>query len=122
MPDEPPLHAQPANLPPIETPFDGPVTGYGVDYSGTAPPIEEPKPATKVMHFDDDDDTPITVAPPPDIAGTDREKIAAELAKPSERELALHLRDRPQGAAKSLWRRDRVLSLRSQDDRPVDSL
>ncbi len=95
IPDDPPSHAQPADLPPIETPFDGPVTGYGVDFSGSAPPVEEAKPASPIMHFDDDD-TQITVAPPPDVTGTDREKIAAQLAKPSERELALHLRERPQ--------------------------
>jgi hypothetical protein len=93
--DEPPLNAQPSELPPIETPYDGPVTGYTVDYLGTSPLIEEPKPAPKIMHFDDDDDTPITVAPPPDIAGTDRQRIAAELAQPSEREMALHFRERP---------------------------
>lgn len=90
-----PFNAQPSDLPPIETPYDGPVTGYAVDYAGTAPLIEDPKPAPKIMHFDDDDDTPITAAPPPDISGTDRERVAAELIKPTDREISLYLRERP---------------------------
>src|SRR5262245_28988934 len=34
IPDEPPLRAQPDDLPGVQTPFDGPLTGYGVDYEG----------------------------------------------------------------------------------------
>jgi hypothetical protein len=95
VPDDPPLRAQPEDLPGIETPYDGVVTGYGVDYDGTKPIVEEPKPAPKIIYFDDEDDTPITVAPPPDIRGTDRERIAAELAEPPEREIELYLREKP---------------------------
>jgi hypothetical protein len=90
-----PMNTQPTDLPPLETPYDGPVHGYTVDYAGTSPLIEEPKPAPKIMHFDDDDLTPITVAPPPDVSGTDREKLAAKLATPSDREMELYLRERP---------------------------
>jgi hypothetical protein len=78
----------------MPTPFDGPVSGYDVDYEGKLPEAEAPKP-TIVHHFDDEDDTPITVAPPPDISGTDRQRIAEELANPPEREMELHMRERP---------------------------
>jgi hypothetical protein len=94
-PDDPPVRAQPDEMPGIETPFDGPVTGYGVDYEGKLPPPEEPKPAPFVVKFDDEDDTPITVAPPPEIDQTDRTKIAAALAIPPKHEVELYLRDRP---------------------------
>jgi hypothetical protein len=94
IPDVPPAGAQPPDLPGLASPIDGPVTGYAVDFAGKAPPPEEPKP-TRVYTFDDDDPTPITVAPPPDVSGTDRAKIAAELATPSEREMDLILRERP---------------------------
>jgi hypothetical protein len=82
-------------MPGIETPFDGPVNGYGVDYEGKLPPPEEPKPAPFVVKFDDEDDTPITVAPPPEIDQTDRAKLAAALAIPPKHEVELYLRDRP---------------------------
>ena len=95
VPDDPPPRAQPSEMRGVETPYDGEVTGYDVDYDGTNPIIEEPKPAPKIIHFDDEDDTPITVAPPPDIRGTDRERIAAELAEPPEREIELYLREKP---------------------------
>src|SRR5207249_3466151 len=48
-PDDPPVHAQPDEMPGIETPFDGPVTGYGVDYEGKLPSPAEPKPALFVV-------------------------------------------------------------------------
>jgi len=90
-----PTEAQPTELPALETPMDGPVTGYTVDYSGKPPPEEAPKPAPVIHKFDDEDDTPITVQPPPDIDNTDRTRLAAELAQPSQRELELYLRERP---------------------------
>jgi hypothetical protein len=95
IPDEPPSRAQPHELPGLETPNDGILTGYGVDYDGKAAPPEEPRPARVIHTFDDEDDTPITVAPPPDISGTDRAKVAAELVKPRESEVELYLRERP---------------------------
>jgi hypothetical protein len=70
------------------------VTGYDVDYEGKSPVAEEPKPTT-VHFFDDEDNTPITVAPPPDISSTDRQRIATELANPPEREMELYMRERP---------------------------
>lgn len=95
IPDDPPLRTQPMDLPGVETPYDGVITGYGVDYDGTKPVIEEPKPARIIIPDDDEDDTPITVAPPPEIAGTDRERVAAKLAEPPEHEIELYLRERP---------------------------
>jgi hypothetical protein len=95
IPDEPPARAQPTDLPGLETPMDGIVTGYAVDYDGKAPPPEAPAPARTVHKFDDEDDTPIGVAPAPDVSGTDRQKLAAELCEPSEREMDLILRERP---------------------------
>ena len=92
--DDPPSDAQPPEMTAIQTP-EGPLTGYGVDYDGTRSIPEEPKPERIIHTFDDEDQTPITVAPPVSIAGTDRERIAAEMAKPSERELNLYLRERP---------------------------
>lgn len=92
--DDPPSFAQPSDLGSIQTP-DGEVTGYGVDYDGTRAIPEEVKPARIIHTFDDEDQTPITVAPLVETAGTDRERIAAEMAKPSERELSLYLRERP---------------------------
>jgi len=93
--DYAPTGAQPDELPGLETPIDGPVTGYGVDYEGKLPPPEEPKPATVIHTFDDEDNTPITVAPPSDTRGTDRPKIAAALANPPKHEVELYLRERP---------------------------
>lgn len=92
--DEPPLNVQPHDLTAIETP-EGAVTGYGVDFDGTAEVIEEVKSARIIHKFDDEDDSPITVEKVHDIANTDRARIAAEMAKPPERELALYLRERP---------------------------
>ncbi|HKB00747.1 MAG TPA: hypothetical protein VKD90_00945 [Gemmataceae bacterium] len=96
IPDEPPLRAQPDDLPGVQTPFDGPLTGYGVDYEGRLPTPEEPKPARVVYPGGEDDDlTPITVAPPPDVSTTDRAKVAAALVVPRESEVELFLRERP---------------------------
>jgi hypothetical protein len=90
-----PAGTQPDELPGLESPIEGPVTGYGVDYEGKLPPPEEPKPPTVIPTFDDEDNTPITVAPPPDTRGTDRPKIAAALANPPKHEVELYLRERP---------------------------
>jgi hypothetical protein len=92
VPDDPPPDAQPPELPGIETPYDGVVTGYGVDYSG-AVPVEEPRPAPMIHKFDDEDDEPIRVAPAPEIS-TDRRRVADELANPPEREMALYAKSR----------------------------
>jgi hypothetical protein len=87
--DEPPLGSQPPEMQGIETPYDGVVTGYGVDYSGNPAPIEAPKPAPVIHKFDDEDDEPIIVAPPPEISA-DRQQVAEMLAASTERELTLH--------------------------------
>jgi hypothetical protein len=94
-PEDLPTTVQPADLPALESPLDGPVTGYEVDYSGKLPPEEEPKPRPVVHKFDDEDDTPITVQPAPDVTNTDRARLAAELAQPSQREIELYLREKP---------------------------
>jgi hypothetical protein len=94
--DQPSANAQPEDLPGIETPDEGIVTGYGVNYDGTfAPEEEEEKPVRIVHKFDDEDDRPITVAPAVDTRGTDRQRIAVELAEPPEHEIAMRLRERP---------------------------
>jgi hypothetical protein len=95
IPDEPSLRAQPEDLPAIQTPMDGLLTGYGVDYDGKLPPPEPPKPARPVYPGDDDDLNPIRVAPPPDLSDTDRAKVAAALIVPLESEVELYLRERP---------------------------
>jgi len=100
IPDEPALGAQPPDMPGIETPFDGEVTGYGVDYSGAPAPVEEPPPAQIVHTFDDEDDEPILVAPPPEVS-TDRRRIAETLAASTERELALHAPSRAVAPARA---------------------
>jgi hypothetical protein len=92
VPDEPPPRAQPPEMRGIQTPYDGEVTGYGVDYSGRAPVVEPPKP-TPVMQFDDDDTEPIRALPPPEVS-TDRQQVADKLANPPEREMALFARER----------------------------
>jgi hypothetical protein len=97
VPDDPPAEAQPPELPGIETPYDGVVTGYGVDYSG-AVPVEEPRPVPVIHKFDDEDDEPIGVAPAPEIS-TDRLRVAEELANPPEREMALYAKSRTQEPA-----------------------
>jgi hypothetical protein len=93
--DVPASDAQPTDLPGLETPNDGIVTGYGVSYDNGPPPAEEPKPARIVHKFDDEDDSPITMAPPTDTRGTDRERIANAMAEPPEHEIELYLRERP---------------------------
>jgi hypothetical protein len=75
--------------------MDGPLTGYAVDYEGRLPPPQEPKPRPVYPGDDEDDLTPIPVAPPPDLSGTDREKVAAALVTPRESEVELFLRERP---------------------------
>lgn len=89
IPDEPLRNAQPPQMRGIETPNDGVITGYGVDYSGNPAPVEEPPPAQIVHTFDDEDDEPIVVAPPPEVSA-DRRRIAETLAASTERELTLH--------------------------------
>jgi hypothetical protein len=98
IPDEPQLGAQPPEMTGIETPYDGVVTGYGVDYSGAAAPAEEPKPAPIIHKFDDEDDEPIRVAPPPEVSN-DRQRIAEELAQSTQRELTLHAKSRVEAPA-----------------------
>lgn len=87
--------AQPSDLPPVETPFDGPVTGYNVDYSDRPAPEVKPKPP-KIMHFDDDDDSPINVAPPEEVNTTERQRVTDELAKPPQHVMDLYMRERPE--------------------------
>lgn len=90
-----PADAQPADLAPLETPFDGPLTGYAVDYSGKPQKVEEPQPTAPFRYYDDEEEVkPLPVAPL-DVAQPERRRLTAELAKPSERELELHLRERP---------------------------
>jgi hypothetical protein len=93
VPDDPPPDAQPPEMRGIQTPYDGEVTGYGVDYSGAPAKTEEPKPAPVIHTFDDEDDEPIRVADAPEISD-DRRQVAAELARSTERELALHMPSR----------------------------
>jgi hypothetical protein len=93
VPDEPPSNAQPPEMPGLQTPYDGEVTGYGVDYSGAPARTEGPKPAPVIHTFDDEDDEPIRVADAPEISD-DRHRIAAELARSTERELELHMPSR----------------------------
>ena len=95
IPDEPPLRAQPEDLPALQTPMDGPITGYGVDYEGRLPAPEPPRPRPVYPGDDEDDLTPIKIAPPPDLSGTDRAKVSAALVVPPEHEIELFLRERP---------------------------
>lgn len=76
----------------IQTPYDGEVTGYGVDYSG-AVPVEEPRPAAVVYPGDDEDAAPIRALPPPEIS-SDRQQVAEKIANPPEHEVALFARSR----------------------------
>lgn len=93
IPDDPPSAAQPPEMEGIETPYDGVLTGYGVDYTGAPAAGPEPEPARIIHTFDDEDDEPIRVAPPPEVS-TDRQRVAEELMRPTERELALHTKSR----------------------------
>ncbi|HEX3150095.1 MAG TPA: hypothetical protein VHR66_18605 [Gemmataceae bacterium] len=93
VPDDAPIDAQPPEMRGLLTPNGGEVTGYAVDYAGTAPVIEDPKPARIIHKFDDEDDEPIIVAPPPEISA-DRHQIAERIANPPEREMALFTKDR----------------------------
>jgi hypothetical protein len=98
IPDDPPPQAQPPEMPGLQTPFDGEVTGYAVDYAGTIPLIEEPKPARIIHKFDDEDDEPIRVAPPPEVPA-ERQRVADKLAASTEREIALHTSSRAEEPA-----------------------
>ena len=93
IPNEAPIDAQPPEMQGLMTPHDGEVTGYAIDYAGTAPVIEEPKPTRIVHTFDDEDDEPIVVAPPPEIS-SERQQLAEKIANPPEREIALFTKDR----------------------------
>jgi hypothetical protein len=93
-------YAQPSDLPPIETPFDGPLTGYNVDFSGQAVPDEEPTPKPVIQIFDDEDNEPINVAPPPETLrdrpkNRDRDRITEQMAAPPQHVMELYVRDRP---------------------------
>jgi hypothetical protein len=91
--DDPAIDAQPPDMHGIQTPYDGEVTGYAVNYAGTAPIVEEPTPARIIHKFDDEDDEPIVVAPPPAIS-EERRQVAEKIANPPEREIALYTKDR----------------------------
>lgn len=97
--DLPAADAQPPNLPGLESPNDGIVTGYGVSYNDASPPPEEPKPAPIVHKFDDEDDSPITIAPLIDARSIERDRISIVMAEPPEEEILLHLRERPREPA-----------------------
>ena len=60
--EQPISNKQPSELPPIQTPYEGAMTGYDVDFEGEAPAPEAA--VTPSRHPDDDDDgKPIGVEP-----------------------------------------------------------
>jgi hypothetical protein len=81
--DEQPVFKQPSELPPIETPFEGPVTGYDVRFDDSLP---DPQPRTPSrLPIDDDEDlTPFAMEKTQESAVP-----APALKPPSPEELAL---------------------------------
>jgi hypothetical protein len=60
--DEQPINAQPSELPPVETPFEGAITGYNVVFDDRPPADELPKP-TRPSYLDEDDGEPLQLEP-----------------------------------------------------------
>ena len=85
---------QRADMTPLKAP-EGEVTGYGVDFSGTAPAETEALPARQIHHFDDDDDAPIVMENAAALPTDHRQKLPDRLRNPPECDVAYHLRKRP---------------------------
>lgn len=83
---------QPRELPPVMTPFEGPVVGYDVRY-GDRPPQPEPPPAPK-RRPPDLDDVPYELEGSPNV-DPPRGPLPPEWAKPSEYEMRLATRGAP---------------------------
>jgi hypothetical protein len=78
---------------PLQTP-EGEVSGYGL-FTANSKVEEKAKPKRVVHLFDDEDDEPLSAAPPPEIR-EERVQVARKIATPSQRELSMYLRERPE--------------------------
>jgi hypothetical protein len=84
---EQPIYKQPSELPPIDTPFEGPVTGYNVQFDNRLPPADVAPAARRPLIDDDEDLTPLTMeAGEPDPV---TEKKPPPPPPPSAEEMAL---------------------------------
>jgi hypothetical protein len=109
QPNEEPVFVQPSELPPIETPDEGPLTGYDIRFDEPArkrvraqsvSERSEPKRVPPRPKFDDDDDTPYRVNEP-EVAP--EERAPPEVVKPSELEMKLLNRDDAPKPPKQVW-------------------
>jgi hypothetical protein len=86
---EQPIHAQPSELPPVETPFEGAITGYNVVFDDRPPAEEAPKPTLLTLD-DDDDRRPLQLEPDPiDHSNRARERMnKPPMPEPDPEEMA----------------------------------
>ena len=82
---EQPINKQPSEMPPMDTPYEGPISGYDVQYEDRPTP-EKPAVARKLDDDDEDSTTIAMTAEAPDPAAA---KKSPPLAPPSPSELAL---------------------------------
>lgn len=98
--EEQPVFKQPSELPPIQTPFEGPVTGYDVALDDRP---REPEPTSRRVVDEDEDLTPIPIAEsdvdaPPPVRPPIPQASAEELALWDDRDRRVTEPARPFGA------------------------
>jgi hypothetical protein len=97
---------QPSELPPIETPDEGPLTGYDVTFADAKPKrrvkAEVAEPARRRPPDPDEDLTPYTVNEP-DGEAIPEERVPASVVTPRADELALISRDDAPRKPKVAW-------------------
>lgn len=108
--DPEPAFIQPSELPPIQTPDEGPLTGYDIRFEATprkrvraesTSVKEKPEPPRPPKHpMDDDEDQPYGVHEP---EVKSEERAPAEIIKPSEMEMKLLNRDDAPRPPKQVW-------------------
>ncbi|HEX4611701.1 MAG TPA: hypothetical protein VH092_26125, partial [Urbifossiella sp.] len=115
---------QPSELPPIETPDEGPLTGYDVRFADD-PPKKPARPRVRAevaaeppprrQPHPDDDDTTYEVNRP-DGAALPEERIPEAVVKPREDELRLINRDDAPKKPKVAWSAAEVLAFLGQQE------
>ena len=109
--EEQPVFVQPSELPPIQTPDEGPLTGYDVKFddkprkrvraeSATAAKSPEPLPPPKRLKNDDEDVEAYGVREP---EVEPEERAPVDIVKPSEIEMRLLSRDDAPKPPKQVW-------------------
>lgn len=114
---------QPSELPPIETPDEGPLTGYEVRFADDPPKPARTRvraevvtePAARRRPDPDDDDTPYEVNLPDGTAPEREERLPESVVRPREDEMRLLNRDDAPKKPKVAWSAEVLAFLGQQE-------